>query len=103
MYAIVEINGKQYKVEKDATIDVDKFKEAGENLTLEKVLLFADGDNVQVGQPYLSNVKVSAQNLGEVKGPKVRGMKFKKRKRYTRTFGHRHIYSKLKINDLIIS
>jgi len=103
MYAIVEINGKQYKVEKDADVNVEKFKKPAEDLTLDKVLLFSDGQKVMVGEPYLKNVTVSAKNLGEVKGDKVRGMKFKKRKRYTRTFGHRHVYSKLRINDFIVN
>ena len=73
MYAIVEISGKQYKVEKDATINVDRLEnKENENMTIDKVLLFADGENVLIGEPYLSNVKVQATVLGEVKGKKVR-------------------------------
>lgn len=100
MYAIVEISGKQYKVEKDAVINVDKMGNQSETISLEKVLMFVDGDNVLFGQPYLSNVKITAKNCGLVKGNKVRGIKFKKRKNYTRTLGHRQDYLQLKINDL---
>jgi large subunit ribosomal protein L21 len=104
MYAIAEINGKQYKVEKDATISVDRFTDVEKNdLTLETVLLYADGENVLVGKPYLDNVKIKATLLGEEKGTKVKGVKFKKRKNYTRTLGHRTIFSQLKINEFIIS
>ncbi len=104
MYAIVEIGGKQYKLEKDATVNVDKL-ESNENdlLTLDKVLLYADGDNVMIGQPYLSNVKVEALVVGNLKGKKVRGIKFKKRKNYTRTLGFRPEFSQLKINNFLVS
>jgi len=103
MYAIIEFGGKQYKVEKDMTINVDKVENQGETITLDKVLMYADGDNVMIGKPYLSNVKVTAKNCGSVKGDKVRGIKFKKRKNYTRTLGHRQNYLQLKINDLLLS
>ncbi len=103
MYAIVEIAGKQYKVEKDIIINVDRLKDQqGEDVTIDKVLLISDDGSVQVGQPYLSNVSVKASFLGEVKGKKVRGIKFKKRKNYTRTLGHRHVYSQLKINEVVV-
>ncbi|MFH0974593.1 MAG: 50S ribosomal protein L21 [Spirochaetota bacterium] len=103
MYAIIEIGGKQYRVEKDLTINVDKVEDQNETVTLNKVLMYADGEKVILGQPYLSNVKITAKNLGVVKGEKVRGIKFKKRKNYTRTLGHRQQYLQLKINDLSVS
>lgn len=103
MYAIIEIGGKQYKVEKDAVIKVDKTDDQNDTISLDKVLMYADGDNILVGQPYLDNVKITAKNCGLVKGNKVRGIKFKKRKNYTRTLGHRQEYLQLKINDLQVS
>ena len=102
MYAIVEIGGKQYKVEKDMTINVSKLSNEGDELKIERVLLCADGENVLIGQPYLENVKVTAQVLGNSKGKKVRGVKFKKRKNYTRTLGYRPEYTRLKINEVLI-
>ncbi len=103
MYAIVEIAGKQYKVEKDVIVNVDRLKNADENITIEKVLLYSNGGDIRVGQPYLDNVKVKAEILGEIKGKKVQGVKFKKRKNYTRTLGHRPLYSQLKISELVVS
>jgi large subunit ribosomal protein L21 len=103
MYAIIEVNGKQYKVEKDTLINVDTIDEKKETVTLDKVLMFADGDKVMIGKPYLNNVKITAKNLGVAKGKKVRGIKFKKRKNYTRTLGHRQSYLQLKISDLSAS
>jgi large subunit ribosomal protein L21 len=103
MYAIVEISGKQYKVEKDATIDVDKLdKNANDDLVIDKVLLVSSGDKVMIGQPYLKNVKITAKVLGDIKGDKVRGIKFLKRKRFTKTMGHRQTYSQIKISELAV-
>jgi large subunit ribosomal protein L21 len=101
MYAIVEISGKQYKLQKDLIVNVDKFEAVKDSsLALDKVLLFADGDNVLVGKPYLSNVKVNAKVLGDIKGDKVRGMKFKRRKNYQRFKSERPEYVQLKIETL---
>ncbi len=101
MYAIVEIAGKQYKVEKDAIINVDKLEaNADDDLVVDKILLYANGDQVLIGQPYLQNVKVKAKVLGTIKGDKVRGVKFGKRKRFTRTIGHRQTYSQIRIGEL---
>lgn len=104
MYAIVEISGKQYKVEKDMVLNVDKIKghNSGE-VTVDKVLMCVNGEQVLVGQPYLANVKIVAKVLGVVKGKKVRGVKFHKRKNYQRTMGHRTQYLHLKIEELAIA
>jgi large subunit ribosomal protein L21 len=104
MYAIVEIAGKQYKVEKDSTINVDLLEQnANEDLVIDKILMVSGDDKVMIGQPYLKNVKISAKVLGEIKGEKVRGIKFQKRKRHERTVGHRQNYSQIKINELTVS
>ncbi len=104
MYAIVEISGKQYKVEKDSTLNVDKLeKNANDELTIDKILMVSGDDKVLIGQPYLKNVKITAKVLGDIKGEKVRGIKFQKRKRHERTIGHRQNYSQIKINELTVS
>ncbi|MDA3900574.1 MAG: 50S ribosomal protein L21 [Spirochaetes bacterium] len=101
MYAIVEIGGKQYKVEKGMSIDIEKVKaEANSTLTIDKVLMVVDGENVSVGKPYVSGASIKASVVGEVKGKKVLGVKFKKRKNYTRTVGHRPLFLTLKIDEL---
>lgn len=103
MYAIVEISGKQYKIEKDMVLNVDKVKgHNSESYDVKNVLMAVDKEKVMVGKPYLNNVKVSAKVLGVVKGRKVRGIKFKKRKNYTRTLGHRQQYMQLKIEALSV-
>lgn len=103
MYAIVEIGGKQYRVEKDMTLNVEKIKSAtSDKITLDKVLMYVDGENVMIGTPYLNNVRVAASVLGVVKDDKVRGVKFKKRKNYTRTLGFRAQLLQLKIQELTV-
>jgi large subunit ribosomal protein L21 len=104
MYAIVEIAGKQYKVEKDSKINVDKLeKNANDDLVIDKVLLVANGENVIVGQPYVKNAKITAKVIGDTKGDKVRGIKFGKRKRREKTIGHRQDYSMIQISELSVS
>ena len=105
MYAIVEVGGKQYRVEKDMTLLVDKIKghDATAKLDIDKVLLCADGSNVTVGKPYISGAKVSANVISVTKGKKVRGFKFKRRKKYRRTLGHREQYFQIKIDSIKIA
>ena len=100
MYAIVEIAGKQYKVEKDAVVNVDRLKKTESSITLDKVLLYSNENDIRIGKPYLNNVQIKAEVLGEIKGNKVFGVKFKRRKNYTRTIGHRAIYSQIKISEV---
>jgi large subunit ribosomal protein L21 len=101
MYAVVEIGAKQYKVEKDQVVDVERI-DAGDSkeLNIDKVLMVVDGETVNVGKPYVSGASVKATIVEEVKGKKVLGVKFKKRKNYTRTKGHRPLYLRLKIEEL---
>lgn len=104
MYAIVEVAGKQYKVEKDQVISVDLLqKNENEVFNIDSVLLFENEGNTVVGKPYVSGAKVTAQFLGNIKGDKVRGAKFRQRKGYMRTFGHREQYSQLKITELALN
>jgi len=100
MYAIVEIAGKQYKIEKDAVVNVDRLKKTESNIILDKVLLYSNNDDIRIGKPYVNNVQIKAEVLGEIKGNKVFGIKFKKRKNYTRTIGHRATYSQIKISEV---
>ena len=104
MYAIVEISGKQYKLEKNAIINVDAFEaEENSSIKLDKVLMAVDGEKVLVGKPYLANVKITAKVLGEEKGKKVFGIKFKRRKNYQRVKNGRALFVKLKVEELAIA
>lgn len=103
MYALVEINGKQYRAEQGTTIAVDRMEsEAGAQLTLDKVLLLS-GDNgeVKVGTPYIDGVSVKATVESEIKGDKVIVFKYKPKKDYRRTQGHRQPYTVLQIKEIV--
>ena len=81
MYAVIESGGKQHKVEKGMTLPVDLLKdEPGTKITFENVLLYVDDKNVEIGQPYLSNVKVTAEVVDVVKSKKDFYSSFQKKK-----------------------
>ena len=102
-YAIVEDGGKQYKAVEGNTIDVDRFDaEEGDQLDLERVLLVADGDEVQVGTPLVAGAKVQATVVSQVKGPKVVVFKYKPKQRYRIKKGHRQQYTRIIIDSISV-
>jgi|SRR5512145_740726 large subunit ribosomal protein L21 len=99
--AIVESGGKQYRAVEGSTIDVDRLaREVGEKFDFERVLLVSDEDNVMVGTPTVSGVKVSASVVDHVKGPKVTSFKYRPKKRIRVKGGHRHFYTRLMIDSI---
>ena len=102
MYAVVESGGRQYKAIEGKAIMVERLAhDTGEEIELDRVLLIADGENVQVGQPVVEGAKVKATVLGEAIGPKVRIFKMHPRKRYRRRKGHRQTYTRLRIDEIV--
>ncbi len=102
-YAIVEDGGKQYKAVEGGVIDVDRFDvEVGEQVDLERVLLVADGDQIAIGTPLVEGAKVQATVLDQVKGAKVVVFKYKPKKRYRVKKGHRQLYTRLKIDSIVV-
>ena len=100
MYAIVSTGGKQYKVAQGDVIDVEKLvAQPGDKVELD-VLMLNDGATSTVDPTALEGKKVTAEVLDQFKGKKVIVFKFKKRKRYRRTKGHRQNLTKLKIVEL---
>jgi len=100
MYAVVEINGKQYRAEKGDVLRVDRIEaEKGAALSMDKVLLVS-GDKVTVGSPYVPGAVVKAVVQDEIKGDKVIVFKYKPKKDYRRTKGHRERYTLLKIEEI---
>ena len=96
MYAIIELAGHQYKVSPGDELLVNKLK--GEPSP--KVLLLRDENGLKVGNPYLDSVKVSLSVVGQVKGEKIRGFKYKAKKRYRRRWGTRPVYTKIKVDTI---
>lgn len=98
MYAIVEIAGQQFKVEKDQQIFVHRLDtEEGSKIDFDKVLLLDDAGTVNVGAPVITGAKVTAKVLEHLKGDKVIVFKKKRRKGYKVKNGHRQYLTKLEI------
>ena len=101
MYAIVEIAGHQYKVEKDKYIYTQKLSaDAGAEVEFDNVLLVDNSSDVEVGTPNVAGAKVTGEILDHVKGDKVLIFKKKRRKGYKKSQGHRQDYTKVLIKDI---
>jgi large subunit ribosomal protein L21 len=97
-YAIVESGGKQYRAVEGELIEVDRLPdEAGKEISLERVLLMADGDRFQVGTPTLSGVEVKAMVVDHIRGAKVVSFKYSPKKRIRVRGGHRQQYTRLRV------
>ena len=98
MHAYIRTGGKQYKVKNGQFITVEKLDgQSGDHVEFTEVLMLADGDNVQLGEPYLKGVKVIAEIVEQSRGEKIDVIKFKRRKGYRRKIGHRQYITKLKV------
>lgn len=102
MYAIIKSGGKQYRVSKDDVIEVDLLgMENGSKVEFNDVLFAFNGKSSHVGQPLVKGCSVVGELIGEVKGEKLIGMKYKRRKQERKTFGHRQRFSRVKITDIL--
>lgn len=101
MYAIVEIAGQQFKVEKDRKVYVHRLEaEEGAQVEFDKVLLVDDGSSVKVGAPTVSGAKVTAKIIGHLKADKVIIFKKKRRKTFERKNGHRQSLTQIQIEAI---
>lgn len=101
MYAIVDIAGQQFKVEKDQTLFVHRLPQAeGEKVKFDNVLLIDNNGTVKVGAPTVGGASVSAKVLSHLKGDKVIVFKKKRRKGYQKSNGHRQFLSKIVIEGI---
>ncbi|MCD4763782.1 MAG: 50S ribosomal protein L21 [Desulfobacterales bacterium] len=101
MYAIVSSGGKQYKVQKGEILRVEKISgDIGVPVSFDKVLMFSDGENVNIGQPVLENVSVNGHIVEQDKAKKIIVFKYKRRKRYRKKQGHRQQYTAVKIDSI---
>jgi large subunit ribosomal protein L21 len=100
-YAIIRTGGRQFRVAEGDTLDVDLLNvEPGKTATFDDVLLFADGKDVTHGNPLVSGAKVTAEVLEQRKDKKVIAFKYKRRKGYHRTVGHRRKLTRVKIKTI---
>ena len=101
MYAIVEIAGLQYKVEKDQRLYVNRLNVAkGKKVKFDRVLLTEEKGDIKVGAPVIDGAVVEATVNGEVKGDKILVFKKKRRKGYQKMNGHRQMFTSITINKI---
>jgi len=101
MYAIVEIAGQQFKIEKDKKVFVHRLKaEEGSQVKFDRVMLVDNDGTIKVGNPTLVGAEVTATVLNHLKGDKVLVFKKKKRKSYQKMNGHRQYLTSIQINDI---
>lgn len=101
MYAVIETGGKQYRVSPGQTVEVELLpSEPGATVTLDRVLMVSTDDKTLVGQPTVPGGAVVATVIGEGRGKKIIVFKYKSKKRYRRTTGHRQDYTYLTVTDI---
>ena len=95
-YAIVESGGKQYKAVEGQLLEVDRLPDGeGKQISLERILLMADGDQFQIGTPTLTGIEVKATVVDHFSGPKVTRFRYSPKKRIRLRGGHRQQYTRL--------
>jgi large subunit ribosomal protein L21 len=100
-YAIIKTGGRQYRVAEGETIDVDLLEgEAGGELTFGDVLMHADGDKLTHGNPLIAGASVTAEVVEQRKDKKVIAFKYRRRKGYHRTVGHRRKLTRVRITGI---
>lgn len=101
MYAVIMTGGKQYRVQEGQQLKVESLAlEEGQAIDFDNVLMVADGDNVKVGQPYVSGAKVTASVVDHGRGKKIKIVKFRRRKHSRTQMGHRQNFTEIKIEKI---
>ena len=101
-YAIIRSGGKQYRVSPGETIAVEKLEAAsGNKVTFSDVVFLADGDTVTTGNPVIAGANVTGEVIEQFKDKKVIAYKYKRRKGYHRTVGHRRQLTRIKIKSIV--
>ena len=104
MYAVIQTGSKQYKVKEGDVISIEKIHvpKTKKEVTLDDVLLGVDKKEVTIGQPTIKGAKVKAEVLGNIRSKKVVTYKYKRRKSYHKTIGHRQDLIRLRIKEIAL-
>ena len=102
MYVMVEIKGKQYKANEGAVLKVDRIDgETGDVLEFDSVLMLRNDADVKIGNPYVDGASVKAVLESQGRDKKITVLKFKRRKNYSRKYGHRQAFSKIRVKEIV--
>ena len=101
MYAVFQSGGKQHRVTEGQTIRLEKLDvETGASVEFDKVLLVANGEKIEIGAPFVTGGKVSAEIVSHGRGEKVKIVKFNRRKHSRKQMGHRQWFTEVKITGI---
>jgi len=101
MYAVFKTGGKQYRATTGDVLKVEKIEaEKGATIELDQVLMIGEGEDVKIGTPYLEGGKVTATVVDHGRRDKIKVVKFKRRKSYRKTMGHRQSFTQLEITGI---
>ncbi|MDG1751976.1 MAG: 50S ribosomal protein L21 [Thalassotalea sp.] len=101
MYAVFQSGGKQHRVTEGQTVRLEKIElEIGASVDFDNVLMIADGENINVGAPYIAGGKVTAEVVTQGRGDKIKIVKFKRRKHSRKQAGHRQWFTEVKITGI---
>jgi large subunit ribosomal protein L21 len=101
MYAIIELAGKQYNVEKGTRLRCEKLEQQpNETMSIDKVLMVKDGENLKIGNPYVNGAEVTARIVGHARSKKIVVLKYKSKSNYRRKSGHRQHFTSVLIEDI---
>ena len=104
MYAVFSTGGKQYRAHTGDIIKVEKLEaEKGSTVELDSVLMIGEGEDIKVGTPFLDGGKVTARVVEHGRGDKIKVVKFKRRKNYMKTMGHRQYFTALEITGIDVA
>lgn len=104
MYAIIAIGGRQWKVEPGTQLDVNRLTtEVGARHLVDQVLFAHDGDQVQVGRPYVEGARVVCEVIAHRQGPKVIAYHYRRRENWRRTVGHRQQLTRLVVKEILMA
>jgi large subunit ribosomal protein L21 len=102
MYAIIKTGGKQYRISPGDEITVEKIDgQRGEEVIFDQVLLLASEEGYKLGSPLVEGAKVVTQIVHQEKGPKVYVFHMKRRKGYRKKTGHRQMYTRLRVKEIV--
>jgi len=101
MFAVIETGGKQYRVAPGEKVKIEKLEaQSGEVFSFDKVLLIADGDNIKIGQPYVSGAKVEAKIARQGRAKKVIVFKYHSKTRQRKKKGHRQYFTEVEVTAI---
>ena len=103
MYAVIKTGGKQYKVAPGEKLKVEQLAaDVGSQITIDQVLLVADGDNISIGKPLVKGAKVQATVVNHGRGDKVHIFKMRRRKHFQKQQGHRQNYTEILVDQISV-